>query len=78
MATLGIEALTMSDLRKRSNFDGSVDFIIEALENSNPVLQDMVWTSRPVTRLLSVPHFPPRRYDSSTAVLPRLSPTLSR
>lgn len=43
MATLGIEALTMSDLRKRSNFDGSVDFIIEALENSNPVLQDMVW-----------------------------------
>lgn len=43
MATLALEALTLSDFRKRSNPDGSIDFIIEALENSNPVLQDMVW-----------------------------------
>lgn len=43
MSTLGLQALTLSDMRKRSTLDGSVDFIIEALENSNPIMQDMVW-----------------------------------
>lgn len=43
MSTLALEALTLSDFRKRANPDGTLDFVIEALENSNPVLQDMVW-----------------------------------
>ena len=43
MATLGTQALTLSDYRKRLAPDGSVAFIVEALENSNPILQDMVW-----------------------------------
>lgn len=43
MANLGTQALTLADYRKRMAPDGSVDFIIEALENSNPILQDMVW-----------------------------------
>lgn len=43
MATLGTQALTMSDYKKRINPDGSIAFIIEALENSNPILQDAKW-----------------------------------
>lgn len=43
MSTVGIDALTLSDFRKRENPDGNVDFIIEALEHSNPILDDMVW-----------------------------------
>lgn len=43
MGILGTQALTLSDLRKRSNYDGSVDFIIEALENTNPIIDDILW-----------------------------------
>lgn len=43
MATLGTQALTMSDYKKRLDPDGSTAFIIEALEKSNPVLQDAKW-----------------------------------
>lgn len=43
MSTLGLEALTLADFRKRANPDGTLDFVIEALENSNPILQDMPW-----------------------------------
>lgn len=43
MANLGTQALTLADYRKRMEPDGSVAFIIEALENSNPILQDMKW-----------------------------------
>ena len=43
MATLGMQALTLSDLKKRMAPDGSVDFIIEALLNSNPIMDDVVW-----------------------------------
>lgn len=43
MANLGTQALTLADYRKRMTPDGEIDFIIEALENSNPILQDMVW-----------------------------------
>lgn len=43
MATLGLTAVTLSDFRKREHPDGHVDFIIEALEHSNPILEDMVW-----------------------------------
>ena len=43
MATLGTQALTLSDLRKRLAPDGSVDFIIEALLSSNPIMDDIAW-----------------------------------
>lgn len=43
MSILGTDALTLSDLRKRLNPDGSIAFIIEALEQSNPILQDIPW-----------------------------------
>lgn len=43
MAIFGSEALTLSDLRKRLNPDGSVAFIVEALEQSNPILKDIPW-----------------------------------
>ena len=43
MATLGTQALTLSDLRKRLAPDGSVDFIIEALLNANPIMDDVTW-----------------------------------
>lgn len=43
MATLGNEALTLSDYRKRMNPDGSIAEIIEALENVNPIIDDCMW-----------------------------------
>jgi len=43
MATLGDQALTLSDYKKRMAPDGSVDFIIEAMLNSNPIMDDVVW-----------------------------------
>ena len=43
MGVLGMEALTLSDYRKRMNPDGSVDFIIEALERANPIMNHLKW-----------------------------------
>lgn len=43
MSIFGSEALTLSDLKKRLNPDGSVAFIVEALEQSNPILKDIQW-----------------------------------
>ena len=43
MGILGMEALTLSDYRKRMNPDGSVDFIIEALERANPIMNHVKW-----------------------------------
>ena len=43
MATLGTQALTLADLRKRLAPDGSIDFIVEALLNSNPIIDDITW-----------------------------------
>lgn len=40
---LGNTALTLSDWRKRLAPDGSVDFIIEALMNANPIMDDIPW-----------------------------------
>lgn len=44
MATLGTEALTLADYRKRMNPDGSTSDIIEALEGVEPPVDDAVWT----------------------------------
>lgn len=42
-AVLGNTALTLSDWRKRLAPDGSIDFIIEALMNANPIMDDIPW-----------------------------------
>ena len=43
MATVGAQALTLNDYRKRMNPEGYIDMIIEVLALSNPILQDMTW-----------------------------------
>jgi hypothetical protein len=43
MSVLGNTALTLSDWRKRMAPDGSIDFIIEALMNANPIMDDIPW-----------------------------------
>ena len=43
MSTLGTQALTLADYRKRMNPDGSVDFIIEALQQANPLINHVRW-----------------------------------
>ena len=43
MSVLGTQALTMADYKKRVNPDGTTAFIIEALENVNPIIQDALW-----------------------------------
>lgn len=43
MSVFGSDALTLSDMRKRLNPDGTTAFIVEALEQSNPILRDIPW-----------------------------------
>ena len=43
MALLGTQALTLSDLQKRVDPDGNIAYIIEALLNANPIMDDIVW-----------------------------------
>jgi hypothetical protein len=43
MSTVGNLALTMTDFRKRMTPDGQLDYIIECLAESNPILEDMKW-----------------------------------
>lgn len=43
MPTYGTQAITLADIRKRMTPDGQVDYIIENLENENPIMQDMVF-----------------------------------
>ena len=43
MAVLGSEALTLSDLKKRLDPNGNIAYIVEALEQSNPILRDIPW-----------------------------------
>lgn len=43
MAVYGADALTLADYKKRMAPDGTIDFIIEALVNSNPIMDDIVW-----------------------------------
>jgi hypothetical protein len=42
MATIGL-AHTMSDLRKMLNPDGSIDRVMEVLNESNPIMEDVQW-----------------------------------
>lgn len=42
MATTGL-ALTFNDLRKRQKPDGTIDEIIEVLQQDNPILEDIPW-----------------------------------
>jgi major capsid protein gp7 len=44
MATLGANVLTLSDWAKRLDPDGSTARIVELLEQSNELLQDIVWS----------------------------------
>jgi hypothetical protein len=43
MATIGFSALTLTDWAKRRDPDDRVASIIELLNQSNEVLQDMLW-----------------------------------
>ena len=43
MATVGNLALTLSDLRKRTGPQGEMDWVLEALNESNPILDDIPW-----------------------------------
>lgn len=43
MATLGANALTLADFAKRLDPDGKTSAIVELLQQSNPILQDMLW-----------------------------------
>lgn len=43
MFALGTEALTISDMRKRANPDGTLAFIGEALEHANPIMDRAKW-----------------------------------
>ena len=61
MSTVGSLALTLSDYRKRMAPDGTMDYIIEAASQSNPVMKDMRWmegnlpTGIQTTQRMSVP-----------------------
>ena len=43
MSIFGSEALTLSDMKKRLDPNGNTAYIVEALEQSNPVLKDIPW-----------------------------------
>lgn len=43
MATLAAQALTFTELRKRMAPDGKIDWIMEIMAQSNPIMQHIVW-----------------------------------
>ncbi len=43
MATIGVQAVTLSDVAKRLDADGKVDKIVEILTQTNEVLEDMLF-----------------------------------
>ncbi|BEU87828.1 hypothetical protein TAMA11512_12920 [Selenomonas sp. TAMA-11512] len=79
MATLGSQALTLADIKKRLDPDGNIAYIIEALLNSNPILDSMVWkegnlpTGNKTTVRASMPRPSVRRINAG--VLPHKSTT---
>lgn len=72
MATYGY-AHTLSDLRKQLNPDGSIDRVMEVLNESNPIMQDMTWmegdlpTGNKTTIRASLPTPSIRRINRGTA-----------
>jgi len=73
MATLGGTALTLLDIAKMTNPDGSVAKIIEILDQTNEVVKDMVWEecndgdSHQTTIRTGLPSGTWRRYNEGVA-----------
>lgn len=69
MATLGTTALTFTDLRKRLSPDNKIDWIMEIMAQSNPIMQDIPWkegnlpTGNQTTLRTSYPHPQLRRIN---------------
>jgi len=61
MATVGNLAVTLNDWRARTAPDGTIDYIVETLAQSNPILQHMLWmegnlpTGNQTTQRTSIP-----------------------
>ena len=61
MATVGNLAVTLNDWRARTSPDGTIDYIVETLAQSNPILQHMLWmegnlpTGNQTTQRTSIP-----------------------
>ena len=61
MATVGNLAVTLNDWRLRTAPDGTIDYIVETLAQSNPILQHMLWmegnlpTGNQTTQRTSIP-----------------------
>lgn len=43
MATIGVNAATLNDWARRVNDDGKIAKIVEILDQTNPILEDMAW-----------------------------------
>ena len=43
MANVGELSLTLNDIRKRQNLDGSIATIVELMEKSDPIMQEIKW-----------------------------------
>lgn len=69
MATVGNLALTLNDLRKRQAPDGTLDYIVEMLAQSNPIMQDLKMmegnlpTGNQTTQRTSIPEPSIRRFN---------------
>ena len=69
MATLGTQALTFADYRKRMTPDGKIDWIIDVMSQSNPIMQHIKWkegnlpTGNQTTLRTSYPHPQLRRIN---------------
>lgn len=69
MATVGNTAFTFSDLRKRLNPTGQIDWIMEIMAESNPIMQHIPWmegnlpTGNQTTLRTSYPHPQLRRIN---------------
>ncbi len=69
MATVGNVAFTFNDLRKRLNPQGSLDWIMEIMAESNPIMQHIPWmegnlpTGNQTTLRTSYPHPELRRIN---------------
>lgn len=73
MSVLGTQAMTLADYKSRMNPDGSVDFIIEALMQANPIINHIKWlqgnlpTGNKTTLRTSIPTPSIRRINRGVA-----------